>query len=412
MGNVMNALGMTHEVTNATEEYNPSLDKWVLKSQMPTARARFGTAVHQNKIYCIGGYGGRVVVINPGTYEWKTEYYDVGANEVYDPATNTWELKAPLPTPRHAAATNIVNGKIYVIGGYSIVTHSSLNVNEVYDTETDTWASKRPPPLKVMGSASVVVDNKIFVLGEEVVDPVRYLVGYRVQVYDIANDSWSIRASAPTIPCSCAVATIGLNALKRIYFFGENSNDVYDPSNDSWSVGAPAPTPRPVASAVVIDDLIYVVGGRTGQWGYWTDMRPSAVNEQYTPFGYGSPDPSIDITAPEIAVSSPENKTYYGTNVTLAFTVNELTSRISYSLDGLENVTVAGNTTLADLSVGAHSVTVYAWDLAGNLGASETVTFTIAEPKPFPTALVATASGVATVSIGIGLLVYFRKRKH
>jgi N-acetylneuraminic acid mutarotase len=409
MGNVGNALGMTYEVTNVTEEYDPSSDKWILKSQMPTARARFGTAVHQNKIYCIGGYNGRIIVVNPGIYEWKTEYYDVGVNEVYDPATDTWEVKAPLPTPRHAPATNMVDGKVYVIGGYSITTHASLNVVEVYDPATDTWAAKTPPPLKVLGSTSAVVDDKIFVLGEEVVDPVRYLVGYRVQVYDPANDSWSIRASAPTIPFSCAVATTGLNALKRIYFFDETSNDIYNPSNDSWSVGAPAPTHRPVAGAVVVDELIYVVGGRTGEWGYMTDMWPSAVNEQYTPFGYGSPDPSIDITAPEIAVSSPENKTYYNSNVTLGFVVNETTSWMGYSLDGLDNVTVAGNTTLAGLSVGAHNVTVYAWDAGGNVGASETVTFTIAES--FPVVPVAVASVASIAVVGVALLVYFKKRK-
>jgi hypothetical protein len=59
-------------------------------------------------------------------------------------------------------------------------------------------------------------------------------------------------------------ATTGLNALKRIYFFDENWNVVYDPFNDSWSVGASSLTLRCVAGAVVIDELIYVIGGREG----------------------------------------------------------------------------------------------------------------------------------------------------
>ena len=378
MGNAGTYWGMTHEVTNATEEYDPSSNRWVSKSQMPSARARFGTAVYQNKIYCIGGYKGEVIFIGPESYNWKTVYNDLEVNEVYDPTTNTWEVKEPLPTPRHNPATNMVNGKIYVIGGHSIETHSSLNVVEVYDPETDTWATKTPPPLEVWGSTSAVVDNKIFVLGEEVIDPVQYRVGYRVQVYDPTNDSWTIRSIAPSIPFSTAVATTGLNALKRIYFFDETSNDVYDPSNDSWSVGSPAPTHRPLADAVAIDDLIYVVGGRTGEWGYIVDMKPSTANEQYTPFGYGAPDPSIDRTAPTIVVLSPESKTYYHTNVTLDFMVNETTSQLSYSLDGQSYVTVTGNATLNGLPVGVHKVTVYARDKVGNVGVSETVYFTIA----------------------------------
>jgi hypothetical protein len=52
---------------------------------------------------------------------------------------------------------------------------------------------------------------------------------------------------------------------------------------------------------------------------------------------------------------------------------------------------------------------MYATDAAGNTGASETVHFTIA--KPFPTALVAAASIATVAVVGIGLLIYFKKRK-
>ena len=40
---------------NATEAYNPGTDTWTLKAPMPTSRDGFGIAVYQNKIYCIGG---------------------------------------------------------------------------------------------------------------------------------------------------------------------------------------------------------------------------------------------------------------------------------------------------------------------------------------------------------------------
>jgi hypothetical protein len=63
------------------------------------------------------------------------------------------------------------------------------------------------------------------------------------------------------------------------------------------------------------------------------------------------------------------------------------------------------------LSNGLHNVTVYANDTFGNQGASQTVTFTVAVPEPFPTTLVAVASITSVTIIGIGLLVYFKKRK-
>jgi hypothetical protein len=117
----------------------------------------------------------------------------------------------------------------------------------------------------------------------------------------------------------------------------------------------------------------------------------------------------IDTVPPEVSVSSLENKTYYSSDVELDFTVNELASQISFSLDGQENVTANGNTTLSGLSCGAHNLTVYAWDAAGNIGASETIYFTVTEP--FPTVLILATSGASIAIIGIVLLVYFKKRR-
>lgn len=118
-----------------------------------------------------------------------------------------------------------------------------------------------------------------------------------------------------------------------------------------------------------------------------------------------------DVAPPRISISWPENVTYNHSNVTLAFSINESTSKISFSLDGQENVTITGNTTLTELSNGNHNVTVYATDEAGNTGTSETIFFSVDAPEPFPTAPIAAAS-VATVAVmGLGLLVYFKKRR-
>ena len=61
---------------------------------------------------------------------------------------------------------------------------------------------------------------------------------------------------------------------------------------------------------------------------------------------------------------------------------------MGYSLDGQGNVTVAGNDTLPDLPHGTHTLTIFANDTEGNMGASETVFFEIAFPptlSPTPT---------------------------
>jgi hypothetical protein len=95
--------------------------------------------------------------------------------------------------------------------------------------------------------------------------------------------------------------------------------------------------------------------------------------------------PIVDNVPPKIAISSPENKVYTTDSIALSFNVNEPTVWMGYSLDDKANVTITGNTTLADLPDGAHSITVYARDTSGNIGTSDTVYFAVSTPSPSPT---------------------------
>jgi len=84
---------------------------------------------------------------------------------------------------------------------------------------------------------------------------------------------------------------------------------------------------------------------------------------------------------PSISIISPENRTYTAKNVSLTFTVSKKPpSWIGYSFDGQPSLTIAGNTTLTELSDGMYSLTVYANDTAGNIGSSDTIYFTINSP--------------------------------
>ena len=369
-------------VVNTTEEYDPATNQWKIKTQMPTARAMFGTVVYQNKIYCIGGY--------------ITHDDSTSANEMYDPVTDSWVTKAAMPTPAYGVQANAVGDKIYVIG---------KGVNYVYDPATDSWSSKTPPPTEIQDRFSAVVGSKVYFIG--------YLADLSnvVQTYDTLNDNWSVLTEAPAYPPSENGGGVnsGVLAPKQICFFDYEATYVFDITNNSWTVGAQMPTARICVGVAVVNDTFYVIGGRSGEWGYITIMNASALTEQYVPFGY-----KPDSTQPDIAVQSPEAKTYYESYVSLNFTVNEPVSLMQYSLDAQDNITITGNTTLSQLSYGLHNVTIYAQDNAENVGASETIIFTIAmapkPPEPFPAALVVASTGTVAI-VGVGLLVYFRKRK-
>ena len=112
-----------------------------------------------------------------------------------------------------------------------------------------------------------------------------------------------------------------------------------------------------------------------------------------------------DTIPPTISIISPENKTYTVNNVPLTFTVNELTSWIGYNLDGQMNITIGGNTTLTSLFDGPHYVVVYANDTFGNIGASNTVHFTVDTVSPNIVILSPENKAYATSSVLLSLTV-------
>ena len=373
--------GLGGVALGTNEMYDPDTGTWTKKAAMPTPRASFAIAVCQKRIYCIGGF-------------------NCNSTEVYDPATDTWETKAQMPTSRWQLEANVANDKIYLMGG-----EPNQTLNEVYDPATNSWTTRASIPHIETGNyhqagvyaASAVIDNKIYWIG--VVGFFYSPLGFKLlnQMYSPENDSWSLREPPPAhITPEAAGVTTGVWAPKRIHVFGDDCYNVtYDPATDKWSYGKRISPTRADFGVAVVNDKIYVVGG-----GYF--WSASDVNEQYTPFGYGT-------IPPVVLVLSPQNMTY-AVNASLILALNRQVAWMGYSLDGQHNVTLTGNITLAGLTKGMHNVTVYARDTFGNIGASETIYFTIAEdPEPFLTVLVAVAT--VAVAVGVGFIIYFTKIK-
>ena len=367
--------GRIHVIGSAVHgEYNPATNGWTARKPMPTPRSHFGIAVYRDRIYTIGSYGSSC------------------ANEVYDPSTDTWETKKPMPTNRTSITAAVAKGRIHLF---------SMEGHDIYDIASDFW-TEEAMPYGDFGMGSVAFGGRIYVFSWN-----------RTQIYDVETGTWSLGMPSPIRVSSAGVCkTTGVMGLKRIYVFGgspsfldeTDATQAYDPINDSWTLGEPMPTKRAGLDAVAVNDVIYAIGGGYG-WGYTAN-----VNEQYFPFGYGSPDPSYDGVPPEITIVTPKNTTCTRGSIPLSlnFTVDKPAEWIGCCLDGQKNVTVAGNTTLSGLSEGCHNVTVYAEDEAGNVGASETVCFSVAEP--FPLVPVAAASAIVALVV-VGLLLYFKKRK-
>jgi len=251
--------GQTHfyGTINATEEYDPATNTWTTKASMPTPRASFAIAVCDSKIYVIGGY----IKLTSGSSSQLTNI-----TEAYDPAADTWETRASMPTARDGLEANVVDGKIYLIGG--VGADGIIGVTEVYDPVADSWATMTPVPTPVSHYASAVVDNKIYVISGKHGDDFVNLT----QIYDPETGTWSSGTSILNgVIDAAAGATTGDAAPEAIYvvggkfvsdpLYGQEIVQVYFPENDSWSLGASLPAARAELCVAVVDDISYALGG-------------------------------------------------------------------------------------------------------------------------------------------------------
>jgi hypothetical protein len=248
------------------------------------------------------------------------------------------------------------------------------------------------------------------------------------QIYNPQNNTWSLGA-APPHPAKgleeeeggdyVGAATTGVMAPERIYAIGSSYTQVYNPVTNSWSLGEAISPSRDGFAVVNMNDTMYVMGGSTITGDLNADVATEtefSLTQQYTPDGYGTPDPSyiIEHTPPQISFETPLNQTYNDSSVSIVFTVNKNITMASYSLDGEQNVTLSGNTTIANIPNGFHDLTIYANDTYGNVG-SQAVNFTVEKPQMevfgSPITIVVIAVPIASVILIVGLVLFQKHRK-
>src|SRR5262249_782034 len=154
------------------------------KTAMPTPRDKFGLATAGNgKVYAIGGHLG------------KPPPNRTDAVEEYDPATNTWAAKAPLPIARLGVQlAAAANAKLYAMGGSADCgTPRAVPVQE-YDPATNAWTEKAPRPDLLRGLFLFVAaagNGKIYAVGAGIERII-------MDEYDPASNTWTTKAPVPT----------------------------------------------------------------------------------------------------------------------------------------------------------------------------------------------------------------------
>ncbi len=102
----------------------------------------------------------------PSPAAWTPTTSTPSLNAVYDPKTDGWTFRAPLPTARSGPSCVYIDGKIVVFGGEA--TGKVFGTNEAYDPKTDTWEALTPmaiPRHGLHGATCAVIGNMMHVPG-------------------------------------------------------------------------------------------------------------------------------------------------------------------------------------------------------------------------------------------------------
>jgi hypothetical protein len=257
------------------EVYDPATDTWQVAGTLPANLSHVQGVVVNGLVYFIGGFA----------FDPRRE---VGTVHIYDPSTGDFSLGAPMPAGRNRGAGGVTawQGKIYYVGG--LQNGVPVPWLDAYDPEAGTWTSLPDMPHARDHLAVQAADASVYAIGGRLGDPTLPVAA--TDRYDIAAGSWTT-GLAP-IPTPRAGAGIVLRGGELIVIGGSNDfvslHDVeaYEIASDTWRALAPLPTARDGVQAVLWDGDVFVGGGGTLPRG----TGPTDVLEVYVPDSTVRPD--------------------------------------------------------------------------------------------------------------------------
>lgn len=287
---------MTDSPPSTSIEAPPPTARWSTRRPLPGTIAEVGVAAVDGLIHLVGGTpeGGAWQVAEASTVHVR-----------YDPATNRWEERAPLPEPASHVGLTQLNGKLYAVGGLSQNVHLGPRPQvHTYDPVLDKWDDVAPlsTPRGSVGVAAV--DGRVHALGGHSSSTIveqsapggrRMRIGLGTvtthEIFDPGTAQWTEGAPLPGPPRDhMGIVTLG----QEIHVFGGRINDysdmldrhdVYHPDVDTWSKAAPLPRPRSAGAFTVLQGLIIYAGGECKPGG---DPFTANAFEDVTAFDPGA----------------------------------------------------------------------------------------------------------------------------
>ena len=174
---------------------------------MPTARSAHAVGVVDGILYAVGGN------INDAT---------TASVDAYDPVSDTWSSKAPMPKKVYTHSVAVANGTLYAIGGTGEIGQPEATV-EAYNPASDSWTIEASMPTARKWPAAATVNGVIYVLGGTPADYMEYNVneaftpGIKVIQFSFTDQTG---VSLNTLITSNTITVSGINAATAISITG------------------------------------------------------------------------------------------------------------------------------------------------------------------------------------------------
>ena len=151
---------MACAVMRSVQSFDPATNAWRARAPMPTARAHFAAAAIGGIVYAAGGEVAK---------DASGDCVRTDVVEAYDPSSDRWTTRAPLPEARccfGAAVAKDSGGteKLYVFGG-SGRSGTALRTVYAYDPSADRWARKQDLPHPGVWLTGAAVGGTIYAIG-------------------------------------------------------------------------------------------------------------------------------------------------------------------------------------------------------------------------------------------------------
>ncbi|MES2124357.1 MAG: kelch repeat-containing protein [Gemmatimonadota bacterium] len=274
-GGVINGkLYLVGEGNPGTAVYDIAAGRWEPAGSVrnrPASGNHHAAEVVGGKLYLLGGFGRNAE----------------GLLQVFDPVIDRWSLGPAMPFATGAAASALIDGKIYVAGG--IVGNTTTEQAAVFDVATQQWTALAPMPRPRNHAASGTDGKRFYVFGGRGPgsgDSNVVANGFDdVQIFDPETGKWAVSDGTPGAPLPLPQARGGTG--KAVWLNGEfwviggetatgagaarggtyNRVDLYDPVQNRWRRGEPLPTPRHGVFPVTDARMVWVAGGGTTAGG-------------------------------------------------------------------------------------------------------------------------------------------------